>query len=148
MSPSYHPSFFSKILPHFNIKYHVAVNLLIPRWYLIFVAFEYIKSNAYVTHFFVYSLPPQFIVIDSVKFYRFCNSFWKSYTKFVRSSPVFRLYFGDNEIPLFDNKGNPPRKFWIFCNTSLDREISEINWVTLFDVFECFSCGASIFPKK
>ena len=123
MFPSYHPSFLSKILPHFNIKYHVAVNLLIPRWYFIFVAFQYLKSNAYVTHFFVYSFPPQFIVIDSVKFYCFCNSFGNSYPKFVRFSPVFRLYFGNNAIPVFDNMGNPPRKCWLFCNTSLDLEI-------------------------
>ena len=124
MSPSYHPSFSSKILPHFDIKYHVAVDLLIPGWYFIFVAFEYLKSNSYVAHFFAYGFPPQFIVIGRVKSYCFCNSFGDSYPKFVRSGPVFRLCFGDNTVPLFDNVGDPPCKCWLFCNTLLYREIS------------------------
>ena len=58
MSPSNKPSLVPKVLTYFDIEYHVALDLLIPRWNVLNVLFPNLEGRSYIPHFVAYCFPP------------------------------------------------------------------------------------------
>jgi hypothetical protein len=64
-----------KVLAHFNIKYQMAFNLLIPDGYFKLRLVLSLKRRADVAHLFADRVPPQRVTILSIKLLGFLDGF-------------------------------------------------------------------------
>ena len=58
MPTSGKPGLAPTVLAHFDIKYHMTFDLLVPWWDMFNVHFPDLESRHYVSHFITYCLPP------------------------------------------------------------------------------------------
>ena len=117
-----------------NIKDHMALDLLIPRWD--FPICWKLESNAIVLHLFFDGVTPKSIAVPLVNAESFLYRVWQFDTKLMGTFPVPRLDFRDDTISFAQGVLNPPAESRLVLNTGGYRVLGHFNRVRDFELLE------------
>ena len=100
----------AEVLPHFDIKHHMAFELLEPGWYLQDALFPDPESRSNIFHLLANCLPPQVVTILMVQLFRLLYRLWYPDPKLVSLNPVLGFDFGNYLVTFLQCIRNPPGK--------------------------------------
>ena len=104
----------TKVLPHLNIKYKMALDLMISWRYITLWFLPGIKFRADILHILTHRVPPQCIPIFTVKLNCLLHILRDLYTELVSIQQIIEFYFCNYAVPLLQSMRHPPSEGGIY----------------------------------
>ena len=100
---------------HFNVKNHVAIDMLKPIWWLLTLGYN-LECNLNVLHFFLYGILPgsvSILLVNGISLFDLLGSSGPNLWVILSTAPS---HHGFNSVSFLQNIMNPPVKCWFMLD--------------------------------